>query len=73
MAGAAGTALFITVMTRGTVAGTESGAALVDAAMQGIHAALMYGGAISAAAVLVALLVRRPAPAPEAVVTHPEG
>ncbi|MEO9322073.1 DHA2 family efflux MFS transporter permease subunit [Nocardioides sp. C4-1] len=61
VAGAAGTALFITVMTRGVVAGTEDGVPLVEATADGIHAALMYGGVISAIAVLVALLVRRPA------------
>ncbi|WP_241005221.1 DHA2 family efflux MFS transporter permease subunit [Nocardioides sp. zg-1228] len=60
VAGAAGTALFVTVMTRVTVARTEEGAALVEATADGVHAALMYGGVISAAAVLVALLVRRP-------------
>ncbi|WP_445258621.1 MDR family MFS transporter [Nocardioides aurantiacus] len=61
VAGAAGTALFITVMTRGIASGTGAGASVVDATADGIHTALMYGGAISAAAVLVALLVRRPA------------
>jgi DHA2 family lincomycin resistance protein-like MFS transporter len=60
VAGAAGTALFITVMTRVTVARAGEGASVVDATAAGIHAALMYGGAISAVAVLVALLVRRP-------------
>ena len=60
VAGAAGTALFVTVMTRVTVARTEDGVAVVEATSAGIHAALMYGGAISALAVLVALLVRRP-------------
>jgi DHA2 family lincomycin resistance protein-like MFS transporter len=66
VAGAAGTALFVTVMTRRTVAGTEAGLPLGDATAEGIHAALMYGGAISAVAVLVALLVRRPAaPSPD--------
>ncbi|SEC23902.1 MFS transporter, DHA2 family, lincomycin resistance protein [Nocardioides exalbidus] len=60
VAGAAGTALFVTVMTRVTVARSAEGVALVDATAEGIHAALMYGGAISAVAVLVALLVRRP-------------
>nr|WP_227463833.1 MDR family MFS transporter [Nocardioides lijunqiniae] len=61
VAGAAGTALFITVMTRGIASGTDAGATVVDATADGIHSALMYGGMISAAAVVVALLVRRPA------------
>jgi DHA2 family lincomycin resistance protein-like MFS transporter len=58
VAGAAGTALFVTVMTRRSVSDTEAGASLVDATAAGVHAALFYGGAISTAAVLVALLVR---------------
>ncbi|QCW51731.1 multidrug efflux MFS transporter [Nocardioides dongxiaopingii] len=62
VAGAAGTALFITVMTRRTTSATADGTPLVDATAEGIHAALMYGGVISAAAVGVALLVRRPVP-----------
>ena len=67
VAGAAGTALFITVMTRGIASGTDAGASVVDATADGIHTALMYGGAISAVAVLVALLVRRPPASPDAV------
>lgn len=70
VAGAAGTALFITVMTRGTVAGTDDGLSLVDATADGIHAALMWGGIISTAAILVALLVRRPAGEPGPAPVH---
>nr|WP_276568818.1 MDR family MFS transporter [Aeromicrobium phoceense] len=60
VAGAAGTALFVTVMTRRSVAEMESGASVVDATAAGVHAALFYGGAISALAVVVALFVRGP-------------
>ena len=60
VAGAAGTALFVTVMTRRSVADLESGASVVDATAAGVHAALFYGGAISALAVVVALFVRGP-------------
>ncbi|MEI5675891.1 MULTISPECIES: MDR family MFS transporter [unclassified Nocardioides] len=60
VAGAAGTALFVTVMTRGQVSGQEQGLSLVQATADGIHTAFLFGGAISAAAVLVALAVRRP-------------
>lgn len=70
VAGAAGTALFITVMTRGIADGTDAGASVVDATADGIHTALMYGGAISAVAVLVALFVRRPAE-PQTVAAEP--
>jgi DHA2 family lincomycin resistance protein-like MFS transporter len=59
VAGAAGTALFITVLTRQQVAGQDAGSSLVEATADGVHTAFMYGGAISAVAVLVALLVRR--------------
>jgi len=62
VAGAAGTALFVTVMTRGQVAGVEDGLSVVEATADGIHTAFLYGGAISAAAVLIALAVRRPQP-----------
>ncbi|WP_253943817.1 MDR family MFS transporter [Nocardioides marmotae] len=64
VAGAAGTALFVTVMTRRSVSEAEAGASLVEATAEGVHAALFYGGVISAVAVLVALLVRGTAPAP---------
>jgi DHA2 family lincomycin resistance protein-like MFS transporter len=62
VAGAAGTALFITVMTRGQVAGLDDGLSTVVSTANGIHSAFLWGGVISAAAVLVALAVRRPAP-----------
>lgn len=65
VAGAAGTALFVTVMTRRSVADLEAGASAVDATAAGVHAALFYGGVISAIAVVVALFVRRPV-SPEA-------
>ncbi|GAA1941720.1 DHA2 family efflux MFS transporter permease subunit [Nocardioides hwasunensis] len=61
LAGAAGTALFVTVMTRVVVSRTDEGATLVAATADGVHAALMYGAVISALAVGVSLFVRRPA------------
>ncbi|MDT9593012.1 DHA2 family efflux MFS transporter permease subunit [Nocardioides zeae] len=60
VAGAAGTALFITVMTRRSIAETEAGADVVTATAEGVHAALLWGGIISAVAIAVALFVRRP-------------
>jgi len=60
VAGAAGTALFVTVMTRASTASAADGVPAAEAVAEGVHAALMWGGAISAAAVLVALAVRRP-------------
>jgi DHA2 family lincomycin resistance protein-like MFS transporter len=60
VAGAAGTALFVTVMTRVSVDAASDGAGPAQALADGVHSALVWGAAISAAAVLVALLVRRP-------------
>ena len=52
VAAAAGTALFITVMTLGIVAGAESGAAELDAQMTGVHNALLVGALISLVTVI---------------------
>lgn len=51
VAAAAGTALFITVMTLGQVAGAESGDA-VAAQMNGVHNALIAGAAVSLVTVI---------------------
>ncbi|MFA4927611.1 MAG: DHA2 family efflux MFS transporter permease subunit [Patulibacter sp.] len=71
VAGAAGTAIFITVMTRsaqssagGDGAAAEAGAALAD----GVHTAMLTGVGIAVIALIVALFVRRP-DAPVAVET----
>lgn len=47
VAGAAGTAVFITVMTTATLAGADSGAEPVAALMTGIHNAMVWGAVIS--------------------------
>uniref|UniRef100_UPI00388F5DDC MFS transporter n=1 Tax=Rhodococcus sp. TaxID=1831 RepID=UPI00388F5DDC len=72
VAGAAGTALFITVMTRTTVAGAESGADPVAALGDGVHGALVWGAAISLIAVVGAFFVRRPATTVELVPEQPQ-
>ncbi|MGI9210498.1 MAG: MFS transporter, partial [Rhodococcus sp. (in: high G+C Gram-positive bacteria)] len=72
VAGAAGTALFITVMTRTTVAGAESGADPVAALGDGVHGALVWGAAISLIAVVGAFFVRRPATTVEPVPEQPQ-
>ena len=59
VAGAAGTALFVTVLTRRQVSDARAGVDLVEATANGVHTAFVYGGVISALAVLVALAVRR--------------
>ncbi|GAB6903886.1 MDR family MFS transporter [Kineosporia succinea] len=62
VAGAAGTALFVTVMTRTSATSVSNGVDPLTSVADGVHAALMWGGIISAAAVLLALFVRRPKP-----------
>jgi len=64
VAGAAGTALFITVLTRTTVAGADSAADPVGALEEGVHGAFTWGAVIAVIAFLGALFVRR-APEPE--------
>lgn len=59
VAGAAGTALFITVLSRTTATGLAGGADGVAATADGVQAAFMVGGVISLAAVAASLLVRR--------------
>ncbi|AWZ23785.1 MFS transporter [Rhodococcus pyridinivorans] len=65
VAGAAGTALFITVLTRTTVAGAESAGDPAGALADGVHGAFTGGAAIAVIAVVGSLFVRR-APEPEA-------
>ncbi|VXC43742.1 Lincomycin resistance protein LmrB [Nocardioides sp. AX2bis] len=58
VAGAAGTALFITVMTRGAATAAEAGAGAARATELGVQDALMWGGVVSSVAVVLSLLVR---------------
>lgn len=71
VAGAAGIALFITVMTRGATAAGASGASPEASIAAGVQDALGWGAAIAAVAVLISLLVRRPVPADEQPVEQP--
>ncbi|HSP61075.1 MAG TPA: MDR family MFS transporter [Ornithinimicrobium sp.] len=64
VAGAAGTALFITVMTAAQVAGAARDADPAEALMTGVRSALLAGAVVSVLAVLGAFFVRR-ADAPE--------
>jgi DHA2 family lincomycin resistance protein-like MFS transporter len=71
LAGAAGTALFVTVLTTTTVAGLADGQSQVTATAAGVQAAFMIGGFISLAAIVASFFVRRPAePLPEGVAGH---
>ncbi|MFC7401715.1 DHA2 family efflux MFS transporter permease subunit [Citricoccus sp. GCM10030269] len=64
VAGAAGTALFITVMATATFAGAQSGADPSEALMNGVHNALVAGAIISLVAFVGSFFVRS-VPAPE--------
>ena len=71
LAGAAGTAVFITLMTTGTTAALNDGAGAIEAAASGVHTAFFWGAVISLVAVAASLLVRRPTnELPEGVVIH---
>ena len=71
LAGAAGTAVFITLMTAGTTAAANGGADAVTAAAEGVHTAFFWGAVVSLLALAVSFLVRRPANAlPEGVIAH---
>ena len=61
VAAAAGTALFITVMTLGIVSGAESGLGDVAAQMTGVHNALLLGACISLITVVGVWFVRNSA------------
>ncbi|WP_232805731.1 MDR family MFS transporter [Glycomyces xiaoerkulensis] len=60
LAGAAGTALFITVMTTGTAANLEAGMEPAAAQSGGIHVAFRCGTALALVAVAASFLVKRP-------------
>ncbi|WP_078856975.1 MDR family MFS transporter [Streptomyces sp. NBRC 109706] len=60
LAGAAGTALFITVMTRGATRSAEDGLDPVAAQASGISDAFLYGVGLALVAVALSFLVRRP-------------
>jgi len=65
VAGAAGTALFISVMAIGSAPLLEGGASVAEATASGIHNAFLYGGVISLLAIPVAFFIRKPASAPD--------
>ena len=60
VAGAAGTAVFVTVMTLATVSAASGGAGDIAAASAGVRAAFLVGAIISLFAVVGAFFVRRP-------------
>ncbi|WP_369045956.1 MDR family MFS transporter [Sinomonas sp. P10A9] len=74
LAGAAGTALFVTALSVGAAA-AAAGTGVAEALANGTHGAFILGGMVSLAAILVSLFVKRLAPhddgAPSAVVDAP--
>nr|WP_245861798.1 DHA2 family efflux MFS transporter permease subunit [Compostimonas suwonensis] len=65
LAGAAGTALFITIMSATKISMEANGAAVVSATAAGIQSAFFVGAIISLLAIVAAFFVRRPADSPD--------
>lgn len=63
-AGAAGTALFITVMTRRSASDTAVGIDAASAQSNGIHSAFMWGAGLALIAAGISFAVRRPVQSP---------
>ncbi|HEY9424496.1 MAG TPA: MFS transporter, partial [Microterricola sp.] len=71
LAGAAGTALFVTVLSTSTAARLAEGLPDVPATAAGVQAAFLIGGLISLAAIVASFFVRRAAmPLPQGAVAH---
>lgn len=61
LAGAAGTALFVTIMTNTAASRLADGSTEVSASQSGIHTAFLWGGVISLIAVAGSYFIRKPA------------
>ncbi|GAB2710302.1 DHA2 family lincomycin resistance protein-like MFS transporter [Microbacterium marinum] len=72
VAGAAGTALFVTLMSVGAASALQNGVDAVQATAAGVHTAFVVGAIVASAAVILAFFVRKPSEiAPgEAVLAH---
>jgi len=66
VAGAAGTALFVAIMTVGITAGVAAGSAIEDATAAGIRSAFIVGAVISLFAIPAVFFIRRPVEDPNA-------
>jgi DHA2 family lincomycin resistance protein-like MFS transporter len=64
LAGAAGTAIFITVMSSQIARLEATGASSELATAEGVHTAFLFGAAISLAGILVSFFIRKPADQP---------
>ena len=71
VAGAAGTALFITLMTTGTATAVTGGIPALQAQVAGVHSAFLWGAFLSLVPVALSFFVQRPANAlPEGAAVH---
>jgi DHA2 family lincomycin resistance protein-like MFS transporter len=70
LGGAAGTALFITVLSQTSASRISEGADVLSATADGIQAAFVWGGVVSLVAVAISFLVRGDAPAGPPVTPH---
>ncbi|KQP02015.1 MFS transporter [Leifsonia sp. Leaf264] len=70
VAGAAGTALFITLMATQTATLSAAGASADAAAAGGVQAAFLAGAIISMFGIVAAFFIRKPVDAPEGVMAH---
>ncbi|MCR2814194.1 DHA2 family efflux MFS transporter permease subunit [Microbacterium sp. zg.Y1090] len=75
VAGAAGTAVFVTLMSVQAAASLAEGASAVSAVASGVHLAFLTGAIVASVAVILAFFVRKPAtpddaPHDEALVAH---
>lgn len=70
VAGAAGTALFITVMTVSAAQAAGEGLGAIASTTHGVHAAFTIGAVIATVAVIIACFVRRPEGPVERVAHH---
>jgi DHA2 family lincomycin resistance protein-like MFS transporter len=71
VAGAAGTALLVTVLTARSVSAAGDGASAIAAQSSGLHAAFLVAAGFGAAAVVVASLLRKtPSDGPQAAPVH---
>lgn len=61
VAGAAGTALFVTLMSVTSAAAVAGGTEPVAAVAQGVHAAFLVGAIIASVSIVLSLFVRKPA------------
>jgi len=66
VAGAAGTALFVAIMTVGVTAGVAAGSPIEEATAAGIRSAFIVGAVISLLAIPAVFFIRRPVEDPDA-------